>query len=332
MKRWWFAVFVSVVMTVTSGIAGLEPVEAQQQITIRLGNVEPIDNPIQVGLKKMSDLVAERTKSQVRIQIFPASQIGTQTEILEGMQIGSVDMYEGSVAMLGEFLADLQAFSSPFIWRNFDHMLKVVRGPIGQGMVERLVKAKGIRILDTGWLYGTRYLTTKNKAIMRPEDLKGVKIRVQPTEIYIDTIRAMGANPTPMDIKEVYLALQTGVIDGQENPAPTIETHKFNEVQKYIMLTGHILQSQAIAISEKLWQRLSPEFKKIISEAAVEAGDFQSDLTTKAEKISLGRLKDKGMTVVQPDVEAFRDATKDVHKKYAARWEPRLYERIQEVK
>ena len=135
-------------------------------------------------------------------------------------------MFEGSTGAVGRFLTDLEAFAAPYIWRDVDHMMKTVRGPIGQGLTERLVKAKGMRVLDFGWLFGNRYLTTKTKAINKPEDLKGMKIRVPPSAIYLETMRAMGANPTTIDWKEVYLGHQTGVIDGQENPPIVLYTAK----------------------------------------------------------------------------------------------------------
>lgn len=315
------------VSLVVPGSAG-----AQQPIVIKLGNVQATADIVQTGLKKFADLVAERTKGQIQVQIFPASQLGTEQELLEGVQLGTVHMFEGSTGAVGRFLPDLEAFAAPYIWRDLDHMLKVVRGPIGQELAERLVKAKGMRVLDFGWLFGNRYLTTKNKAIYKPEDLKGMKIRVQPTAIYLETIKAMGANPTTMDFKEVYLGLQSGVIDGQENPPFVIYNNKFFEVQKFLMLTAHITQNQAIVINDKFYQGLSPEFRRILTEAAIEAGNFQNGLVLKSEKADLDRLKEKGMTIVQPDVKAFREATKDVWKKVSEKWEPGLYERIQEVK
>lgn len=314
------------------GLAGPGQAGAQQPILIKLGNVQPADMPVNIGLRKFADLVAERTKNQIQVQVFPASQLGTEQEILEGVQLGTVHMFEGSTGAVGRFLPDLEAFAAPYIWRDTDHMLKVVRGPIGNSLADRLVKAKGMRMLDLGWLFGNRHLTTKAKAVHGPDDLKGMKIRVQPVGIYLDTIRAMGANPTPMDWKEVYLGLQSGVIDGQENPPSVIFSAKLFEVQKYVMLTGHITQNQAIVINEKFYQGLSPAFQKILLDAAIEAGNFQNDLVLKQEKTDLDRLKEKGMTVVQPDMKAFREATKDVHKKYTEKWEPRFYERIQEVR
>jgi C4-dicarboxylate-binding protein DctP len=208
-------------------------------------------------------------------------------------------------------------------------MLKTVRGPIGHSLTDRLLKSQGMRVLDFGWFFGNRHLTTKSKPIYKPEDLKGMKIRVQPTPVYADTVRAMGGNPTLMDWNEVYLALQSGVIDGQENPPTMIYSGKVFEVQKYIMLTGHILQNNMLVIGEKFYQGLSPAFQQALSQAAVDAGNFQSDLAQKQEKADLDALKNKGMTFIQPDVNAFREATKDVWKKHAEEWEPGLYEKIQ---
>ncbi len=329
MKRW---IGIGVWVAVAAALAAPVQVGAGEPIVIKLGNVQPADMPVNIGLRKFADLVAEKTKNQIQVQVFPASQLGTEQEILEGVQLGTIHMFEGSTGSVGRFLPELEAFAAPYVWRDTDHMLKVVRGAIGKGLAERLVKAKGMRILDLGWLFGNRHLTTRAKAIYKPEDLKGMKIRVQPTAIYLETIRAMGANPTPMDWKEVYLGLQSGVIDGQENPPSVLYSAKLFEVQKFVMLTGHITQNQALVINDKFYQGLSPALQKALLEAAIEAGNFQNDLVVKQETTDLNRLKEKGMTVVQPDVKAFREATKDVYKKFAEKWEPRFYERIQEVK
>lgn len=329
MKRWSLLITVGMFVAL---LAGSIPADAQQPIVIKLGNVQNVESLVQVGLKKFAELVAERSKNQMQVQVFPASQLGTEQEILEGVQLGTIHMFEGSTGSVGRFLPDLEAFAAPYIWRDVDHMLRAVRGPIGQELADRLVKSKGMRMLDLGWLWGNRDLTTKGKAVHRPEDLRGLKIRIQPVGIYIETLRAMGSNATPMDWKEVYLALQTGVIDGQENPPTFIYDAKVYEVQKYLMVTKHITQNQAIVINEKFYQSLSPAFQKVLNEAAVDAGNFHTDLALKQEMVDLDRLKEKGMTIVQPDMSAFREATKDVWKKFADKWAPNLYQRIQEVK
>jgi TRAP-type C4-dicarboxylate transport system substrate-binding protein len=140
--------FLVLTLGLTFGIA--EQGYSQAPIVIKLGNVQATADIVQTGLKKFADLVNERTKGQIQVQVFPASQLGTEQELLEGVQLGSIHMFEGSTGSVGRFLIDLEAFAAPYIWRDPDHMLKVVRGPIGQGLAERLVKAKGIRVLDFG--------------------------------------------------------------------------------------------------------------------------------------------------------------------------------------
>jgi TRAP-type C4-dicarboxylate transport system substrate-binding protein len=159
-----------------------------------------------------------------------------------------------------------------------------------------------------------------------------LKIRVQPTGIYLDTIKAMGGNPTPMDFKEVYTSLQTGVIDGQENPLNVIATRAFYEVQGYLMLTGHITQNQAVLISEKTFQSLTPDQRNILVTAAREAGDYQNDVLEKEEKSQLELVKSKGMKVITPDVAAFRAATANVYKKYESTWGKGFFERIRDAR
>jgi len=155
---------------------------------------------------------------------------------------------------------------------------------------------------------------------------------VQPTGIYLDTIRAMGGNPTPMDFKEVYTSMQTGVIDGQENPLNVIATRAFYEVQGVLSLTGHITQNQVVLISDKTFQALTPDQQALLVAAAREAGDYQNKVLADDEKAQLDLVRSKGMKVVQPDVAAFRAATADVYKKYEAAWGKGFFESIRDAK
>jgi TRAP-type C4-dicarboxylate transport system substrate-binding protein len=155
---------------------------------------------------------------------------------------------------------------------------------------------------------------------------------VQPTGIYLDTIRAMGGNPTPLDFKEVYMSMQTGVIDGQENPLNVIATRAFYEVQGYLVLTGHITQNQAVLISEKTYQSLTPDQQKLVIAAAREAGDYQNKVLADDEAGQLALVKSKNMKVIEPDVAAFRAATADVYKKFEKTWGPGFFERVRDTK
>ena len=160
------AVLWGVVALMLIGLAYSRLARAQQPILIKLGNVNAIDELVaQSGPKRFAELVAERSNNQIQVQIFPASQLGTEQEGFEGVQLGTVQMWNGSSGAAGRFLPELEAFAAPYIWRDVDHMRKVLRGPIGQSLVERLVKAKGMRILDLGLFFGNRHITTKAKAV-----------------------------------------------------------------------------------------------------------------------------------------------------------------------
>ncbi|HEX2114644.1 MAG TPA: TRAP transporter substrate-binding protein [Alphaproteobacteria bacterium] len=284
------------------------PGQAQPKTVLKLGNVQAPGMVVQTGLRRLSDLVRERTNGQVEIQVFPAAQLGSEQEMLEGVQLGTVHMFEGSAGSIGRFLPQLEAFACPFLWKSADSMLKTVRGPIGDELSRELLQKRGLRILDMGWIFGVRHLTTARTPVRTPQDMKGLKVRVQPDAIYLATVRAMGGSPTPIDANELYTALQTGVVDGQENPISNIWNRKFHEVQKYLILTGHITQNQVVVINEATFQKLAPEQRDILVKATIEAGDFQNGLIEKAEREDLAKLKAGGMEVIEPDVAAFRSA------------------------
>lgn len=299
-----------------------------QTKVLRLGNVQPPTMIVQDGLHHFADLVRERTGGEIDIQIFPASQLGTEQEILEGVQLGTIEMFEGSTGSVGRFLPELEALAHPFVWRDLDHLLNVTRGEIGRELSDKLLADYGMRILDMGWLFGNRHLTTGDRPVHTPEDMAGLKVRVQPTAIYLETITAMGGSPTPIDWREVYSSLQTGVVDGQENPPGVILSANLFEVQNYLNLTGHITQSQAVVINEDVWQSLTPEQQEIVQAAAIEAGDYQNRLVQEDETRALKALEEAGMEIVEPDIEAFRAATADVYKLFEDQWGVGFFERI----
>ena len=300
--------------------------------TLKLGDVQPPDLIVQKGLARFAELVKERTGGAVEVQIFPGSQLGTEQEMIEGVKLGTIDMFQGSTGSVGRFLPELEAFAHPYIWRDTEHLLKVVRGEIGQELTQKLLKQHGMRILDMGWVFGHRNLTTRNTIVRTPVDMKGLKIRVQPTAVYLATIKAMGGTPTPIDFNELYSSLQTGVVDGQENPFALIYAAKFHEVQNYVMRTRHITQQQTILINEGVFQALLPDQQRAITSAIYEAGDYQNNLINQDDAASLEKLKAAGMKVIDPDVDAFKAATANVHKEFEGKWPKGLFERIVAVR
>jgi tripartite ATP-independent transporter DctP family solute receptor len=311
--------------------AALAPAGAQAEQVLRFATLQGAGQPSYDGAVRLAELVAERSNGELKVELFADGQLGTEQESLEGVQFGTIDMFMGSTGAVGRFLPKLEAFAHPYVWRDLDHMLAVVRGEIGEELTEELRAQTGIRILDMGWLFGRRHLTTRETPVQGPADMADLKIRVQPTEIYLATIEAMGGNPTPMDFKEVYTSLQTGVIDGQENPINVIATRALYEVQDYLMLTGHITQNQTVVVNDQVFSALSPELQEVLLSATRDAGDFQNELLEQEEAEQLELIKSKGMQIVEPDVEAFRAATADVHQQFEDAWGEGFFERIRQA-
>ena len=308
-------------------LCGATAVAAQ---TLKLGHVaasDPKDN-WQAGSMKFAELVKERSKGAVTVQVFPSSQLGNDRDMTEGMRLGSVDF--GLIAgVLSNFEPRMGVLEIPYIFRDTEHMRKVLNGPIGDELAAALLKS-GIRVLGW-WERGPRMLTT-NKAVKTPADLKGLKIRVPEIPVSVDAWRALGTNPTPMAFGEVYSGLQQKVIDGQENPMAIIATAKLNEVQKFVMRTNHIYGYVALAMSEKNFQKLSPEARKAVTDAAKEATAWENKLVWENEEILAKELTGKGMTFVDVNKDEFVNAVKPVHATYASKLGKDLYDRIVNTK
>lgn len=303
-----------------------------QTKVLKFASIQATGQPSYKGMQKMADIIEQKTNGAYKLQLFADSQLGTEQESAEGVQFGTIDMYMGSSGAVGRFLPSLEAFSSPFIWRDVDHMMKVVRGPIGEEINNELVKKTGIRILDMGWFFGARHIATKGFAVKTPADLKGRKIRMQPTTIYIEAMRAMGANVQSLDWKEVYTSMQTGVIEGFDSPVNVLAARQMWDVLDNLSLTSHIMQNMVVIINEDLFKSMKPEVQKIFIDAAREAGDYQTDLTIKGDEAAIDAMKQHNVKVITPDVAAFRAVTANVHKQFEAKWSPNLYQRIVDTK
>jgi len=207
-----------------------------------------------------------------------------------------------------------------------------MNGPIGQDFNKQLIEKRGMRILGTTY-YGIRQLTTTDKEVRSVKDMKGFKLRVPENEVFMAMAKSWGAKPTPMNFNELYLALKQHVVDGQENPLPTIDAAKFYEVQKYLVLTGHIITPRLVVINERFWEKLSPEDQKIV-EAAVQHGiAWNNEQILSKEKALLEKFKEKGMIIIKPNVEEFREAVlKVVPKMFEKKWGKGMWEKIESVK
>jgi len=303
---------------------------AQGPLVMKWGVVLQPEHPFVLGMKKTAETVAQKTNNRIQIQVFPAAQLGTGKDMIEAVVFGSQAMVTEGAAMFSQWSPRLSIMEAPYIFRDVDHMYKAMKGPIGQEMQDELVAKRGLRSLGVLY-YGVRHLTA-NKEVHTPADVKGLKLRVPEVPLYLEMARAWGANPTPMAFAELYLALKQGTVDAQENPIPTINSGKFYEVQKYLILTGHIMVPQFHAISDKLWQSLSSGDQKILQDAVDEGISFANDLLIKQEQSLVDEFKKKGMQVITPDVEAFRKASMTAIPKLEEKWGKGLYEKITAIR
>ncbi len=303
---------------------------AGETLVMKWGIVLQPEHPFVLGMKKTAEIVAQKTNNRIQIQVFPSAQLGTGKDMIEAVIFGSQAMATEGAAMFSQWSPRLSIMEAPYIFRDVDHMYKVMKGPIGQEMQDELVAKRGLRSLGVLY-YGVRHLTA-NKPVTKPEDVKGMKLRVPEVPLYLEMARAWGANPTPMAFAELYLALKQGTVDAQENPIPTINSGKFYEVQKYLILTGHIMVPQFHAISDKVWKSLSAGDQKILQDAVDEGITFSNDMLIKQEQSLVDEFKKKGMQVITPDVEAFRKASMTAIPKLEEKWGKGLYEKITAVR
>ena len=300
-------------------------------VTLKLGHIAEPENPYGQGADHFANLVKERTKGEVIIQVYPSSQLGNQRDLVEGLTFGTVDMTLTGTAVLGNFIPEVAVFDLPFIFRDIPHAYKAL-DTVGMDLCKK-GEGRGMMTLAI-WENGVRHMTNNKRPIKTPEDMKGLKMRVMEQPVYIEMMKALGASPTPMAMSELYTALQKGVIDGQENPLAHIATKRFYEVQKYISLSGHTYASEPLLISTSSWKKLSPEQQQIVRQAALDTRDWQRELCRNLEGTFLKTIKDSGKSEVNDDVDkaAFASATKSVWKLYSDKFGAANIEAIQNVK
>jgi tripartite ATP-independent transporter DctP family solute receptor len=271
--------------------------------------------------------IKKRTSGRYDIEVFPASTLGKETDINQGLTLGTVDIIYTGQLFAGRTYGPLAIGGAPYMFRDFDHWKRYATSPLFRELCDGYQRAGGNKVVALTY-YGERHVTS-NKAINRPEDMKGLKIRVPDAPLYTMFPRAVGANPTPIAFAEVYLALQNGTVDAQENPLPTIDAKKFYEVQKYIVLTGHITDALLTIVAGGTWNKLSDADKKIFEEVLKQAAAKATDEIVGIEKNLGAEFEKRGKTVVRVDRKPFREATMKLHNGPDATWPRDVYDRLQ---
>jgi tripartite ATP-independent transporter DctP family solute receptor len=296
---------------------------------IKLGHGLGVTHPVHEAMVYMAKLVEEKSQGQMQIRIYPNQQLGTERELVELLQIGSLGMTKVSSATLESFAPKIQVLSMPYLFRDDAHRDKVLKGEIGRQLLSESEEfwLKGLVYYDAG----KRSFYTKNKSVESPEDLKGMKVRTLESNMAINMIKSFGSSPTPVSYGELYTALQQGIVDGAENNPPSLYTSRHYEVCKFYSINEHTAVPDVVIISTKVWNTLEDEEKQWIQEAADESAVYQYKLWAASVEESLREMEKAGVTITYPDQTPFREAVESLYESFKLT-QPEMYEVVERIR
>ena len=299
------------------------PAAAQvQERTIRWGHLNNTDHPVSLGVQKFAEVLAAKSGGKLKIREFPASQLGNELQQQSAVRGGTQEVLSASTTSLAGVVKDLGLFDFPFIVSSFDQATALAEGPFGKAMID-LLPEKGLIGLGY-WGLGFRNVTNSRGPVAKLEDYAGLKLRVIPNPVYLDTFKAFKANPVPMAFGELYTALENKTVDGEENPYSVILSNKFYEVQKYVSATNHTFTQNIIIESKKFWDKLSPEEQKMFRDTYAETVQYQREQTKRAGEEALAELKSKGMQfneIAPAEYARMQEAVKPVIEKFSSEYD-----------
>ena len=298
-------------------------------LDIKFAEIHPAGYPTVVAEQNMGKKLEAASNGEITFKMFAGGVLGSEKEVIEQAQIGAVQMTRVSLGIVGPVVPDVNVFNMPFVFRDHEHMRKIIDGEIGQEILDKITNSE-FNLVALAWMDGgTRSIYTK-KPVRKIEDLKGMKIRVQGNPLFIDMMNAMGGNGIAMDTGEIFSALQTGVIDGAENNPPTLLEHNHYQSAKYFTLTGHLILPEPVVMSKTTWEKLTPEQQTLVKKVAREAQMEERALWDAKSAASEKKLKAAGVEFIVVDKKPFFDATAPVREKYGAQYAD-LMKRIAEV-
>ena len=283
-----------------------QPAAPGRPVRLRLAHVYEVKSPTHAfGTAHLAERLAA-TGVGLDVTVFPAAQLGSEAELLEQLVAGELELTIAGPSFLAMWYPEIGAFDAAYAFRDLDQMLEVAQGDLMRPLWDEMRKRYGVRVLDT-WVYGSRHITS-NKPIRHPDDLRGFRLRLPAARVWQASGAALGASPMPVAFAEVYMALQQGMADGQENPVPTIQAMGFHEVQRYLSLTCHIQSSVQILVNERVWQRLDTAQQDALQEVIRDLGRAVREGTQREEREILAAWREKEVLQIidDVDVEAFR--------------------------
>jgi tripartite ATP-independent transporter DctP family solute receptor len=296
--------------------ATLLPAAQAQTVKLTLGHGAAPGNPRHEASVKFAEVLKAKSGGRIEVQVAPSAQLGDDAAMVTALRTGALDLSANSQGAVANAVPEYAAFGMPFLFANLPQAWKVLDGPLGKELADKSAE-KGLVVLGY-WDNGVRHLSNNKKPLLKPEDLKGMKIRTPPDAVTVDIMQALGAEAQQIKFAELYVALQQGVVDGQENPLMNIYASKLFEVQKFISLTGHKYEMTPFLMSKRSWDKLSDADKKAVQEAAAEATALQRKLSQESDEKLVGELKAKGVRVDTVDKAAFEKATSAVDDKWTA--------------
>ncbi|MHA7131440.1 TRAP transporter substrate-binding protein [Algoriphagus namhaensis] len=295
---------------------------------IKMGHSQVTAHPVHEAMIFLAQRLEEKSNGKIKVKVYPNQQLGTERELLELLQIGSVGMTKVSSASLEAFSPEIQLLGLPYLFRDDAHRDKVLKGEIGKNLLLGAQKywLRGLCFYDAG----KRSFYSKNAPIDSPSDLEGLKIRVMESNMAINMVRSMGGSPTPVSYGELYTALQQGIVDGAENNPPSFFNSRHYEICKFYSIDEHTAIPDVVLVSTKVWDQLSPQEQEWLQEAADESADYQYKLWAESVAESLREVEKAGVTITYPDKSAFREQVTSVYESLKQE-QPALGEIIQKI-
>lgn len=304
---------------------------AQAQTVLKIGYAVPNNSHYGVGANTFCEEIDKGTQGRYKCQHFPSGSLGGEREMIEAVQLGTLDLVNTSTGPLGNFVPEVKIVDIPFLFRDYDHARKVMDGPVGQDLLKAM-QAKGL--IGMAWTEnGFRHMTNSKRPIRSADDARGLKMRTMENKVHMDGYKTFGILPTPMPFPELFTALQQGTVDGQENPIPVILAAKFSQVQKHLSLTGHVYSPAVIILTPSVWNKLSAADKNVFLEAGKKAAAAQRKRVNDDENNGIAQLEKDGMQVIrQVNGESFRKAVTPAYQEYAKEFGAARIAAIQAVK
>jgi tripartite ATP-independent transporter DctP family solute receptor len=287
-----------------------------QAVKLTLGHGAAPGNPRHEAAVKMAEVAKAKSNGRIEIQVAPSAQLGDDAAMVTALRTGALDLSANSQGAVANAVPEYAAFGMPFLFSNLEQVWKMLDGPLGKELADKTAE-KGMVVLGY-WDNGIRHMSNSKRPLAKPEDLKGLKMRTPPDAVTVDIMQSLGAEAQQIKFAELYVALQQGVVDGQENPLMNIHASKLYEVNKFISLTGHKYEMTPLLMSKRSWDRLSDADKKVLQEAAAEATQLQRKLSKESDDKLLAELKAKGVQINTVDKTPFAKATSNVDDKWLA--------------